>query len=494
MGNAYERLFYIFKTMDSGWGNPGGFIKLEINGDNARLQLSLSNLEDKDGLVYSLVGISKSRDLRYTDISCITPVNSRADVKINFPADSIGSGRLNVHDINIFAVIARRPDKSAGTFWCPLAACTNGEQEWKEQFAAVLEKTSADAAETIKPEIDSAAEIPKSDVIPASSIVLEQEQADENMSFPVTENMQEPEIQVTQVEQSESPIESDTGIFSREISQEQWENQEGVEVGIQPWTILDETEQRRADESAQSSNIRSEQEQGVAQERNIEASEALEYTQKDFSTKDYIPPDMSSKFQDSLTSVYKNTYEEKDSESDEPGAPEDVWQRIQDDFNDISSININHPAKEPADEDSSAEERGHPFSIPLLKDELDKSFEPYNPFNTRSRGYKWWKINSPGFLNNILFRNNIKTYLLFNPKVMLAHYKYRYIILGIKTNWQPGREKLICGVPGVYSIDDNPFGSEGSWVQMEGYRPKYGAFGYWIVMLDPRTGKLTKIK
>ncbi len=445
MGNAYERQFHIFKTMDNNWENPGGFIKVEINGDNTRFQLSLNNLSDKKDSLYNLYGIHKGNDmLTYTDICSLRPINGRIDIKSNFPTEEIGSNKLNVQDINIYAVICSSSDnKASGEVKCPLVAYTKGEQVWKEQFERLLKQPS----ET-KP--DKAPE-PKA------------EETAMYQSIP-----EEPETEITLTEQ-------DGVIDETEV------------INIQPWTVIEEAEK-----------------EGKEYPVEMPDTENAEQEREDFeSSKDAPITDLSSKFQGSLSSVYQSSYEEemreteeteeteepesekseKSEEIEETEEAQNVWKRIQDDFNDISSIKI--------DEN---EDREQLFNIQLLKQELDNSFEEYNPFKTRNRSFRWWKINSPGFLNNILFRNNIKTYLLFNPKVMLAHYKYRYIILGIKNNRQPGREKLICGIPGVYNIDDNPFASVGSWVQMEGYRPKYGAFGYWVVMLDPRTGKISKMK
>ena len=44
MSNNYQRLFYIFQSMDNEVGNPTGYIKVEINGPAAKLQISLNNM------------------------------------------------------------------------------------------------------------------------------------------------------------------------------------------------------------------------------------------------------------------------------------------------------------------------------------------------------------------------------------------------------------------------------------------------------------------
>ncbi|PNT91518.1 hypothetical protein CDQ83_17225 [Clostridium thermosuccinogenes] len=124
-----------------------------------------------------------------------------------------------------------------------------------------------------------------------------------------------------------------------------------------------------------------------------------------------------------------------------------------------------------------------------FKNALDMYFEISDPFGSKRKDYKWWKVNSPVYLNNILYQYNIRTPLLFNPLVITANFKYRHLIVGIYTDKTRFREYIVCGVPGIYGIDEKPFGDMCRWVQLEGSKPKYGAFGYWLVYIDPKTGK-----
>lgn len=128
-----------------------------------------------------------------------------------------------------------------------------------------------------------------------------------------------------------------------------------------------------------------------------------------------------------------------------------------------------------------------------LRKSLDKYFETFDPFESKRKDYKWWKVNNPVYLNNVLYQYNIRTPLLFNPKVMMAHFKYKHLIVGIYTDRMRHREFIVCGVPGVYSVDEKPFGDMCRWVQLEGNRPKHGAFGYWLVYMDSRTGKFINL-
>jgi hypothetical protein len=102
----------------------------------------------------------------------------------------------------------------------------------------------------------------------------------------------------------------------------------------------------------------------------------------------------------------------------------------------------------------------------------------------------WWKVNNPTNLNNILFSFGLKNPLLFSPRVLMAYYKYRHLAVGIYDEPTGGKKYIVCGIPGVCGIDDRPFAAACKWIQIEGTKPRYGAFGYWLVYMDIKTGKL----
>ncbi len=123
---------------------------------------------------------------------------------------------------------------------------------------------------------------------------------------------------------------------------------------------------------------------------------------------------------------------------------------------------------------------------------LDLNFELNDPFHSKRSDYVWWKITNPVNLNNILYQNNIRSPLMFNPAVMLAHYKYRHLIVGIFTR-KDGQKYVVCGVPGMHMVDRKPFGELSKWVQADGGRSRYGAFGYWLVYINPDDGKILNL-
>lgn len=131
--------------------------------------------------------------------------------------------------------------------------------------------------------------------------------------------------------------------------------------------------------------------------------------------------------------------------------------------------------------------------IELLVNCLDKVFKRCDPFNTKRQDYKWWKVSSPVHLSNVLYYCNIQIPKIFNPLIIMAYYKYRYLIAGIYTSRKKGKEYIVYGIPGTYNVDESPLGDLCRWIQVEGNTPKYGAFGYWIAYIDPATGEFLKV-
>lgn len=139
------------------------------------------------------------------------------------------------------------------------------------------------------------------------------------------------------------------------------------------------------------------------------------------------------------------------------------------------------------------EEKQKP-DLELLKTMCQKYCKTCTPFNGKKNKQTWWKILNPVNFNNILYKCGVLTPILFNPSVIMSYYKYRHLIICIMKDNQYRKDYLAFGIPGVYKIDENPFGNLSEWFQTEGYKPRYGAFGYWIAHFEPNTGKIIKLK
>lgn len=123
---------------------------------------------------------------------------------------------------------------------------------------------------------------------------------------------------------------------------------------------------------------------------------------------------------------------------------------------------------------------------------LDKDFKRGDPFNSRRRDYRWWDINSPVNLVNILEQCGINIPKFFSPSVVMAYFKHRYLVAGVYFNRRRGKEYFICGIPGIFDLDESPFGELCRWVQVERNTKTQEVFGYWITYIDPYTGELLK--
>lgn len=533
MANKFQKQFHIFKSMDSDAGNPSGYIKIEINGQQAKLQLSLNNLLNRQGSVYQLYGIMKDNsNLSYTVICDIPYINGRADVKVS-------ANCLSLEQINIYAIILRLSG-NLPELKCPLVAYAKEELDWRNEFDSLVlvnersknnlnietgdsKEKGFDKPETIEnadtENVSNSIRIDKSPSDSFEEAINNQPQEKINNS---TDEINEVEMLGDSSEKIKEPvctkktdsdklnIYEDVLIHSRSNVTKDKMAFDTIEKGISAIEQIGDAKAAKDEQNIEGIEKIFGKSIGRLNEDNKEAidyeiKDAVHIKDKDIVNKDSkatlhtnnqlfndMKLNFSGKFESvitsiynadkssTLTSVYNNATAKKEPELNLDD--KDILGSVEENFKDISSIELDK-IKGRAE-----------LNLPDLKDELNKSFESYNPFKMKSKNFNWWKINSPGYLNNILFRNNIRTYLLFNPKVMLAHYKYRYIIFGIRIDRRTGKEYFICGIPGVYSIDENPFGSMGSWAQTEGYKPKYGAFGYWLIMIDPKTGKLIKVR
>lgn len=126
--------------------------------------------------------------------------------------------------------------------------------------------------------------------------------------------------------------------------------------------------------------------------------------------------------------------------------------------------------------------------VDRLKSGFSMYFPEYEPFERKNVRYKWWKVANLVYLSNILYVNNVRTSLLYSPIVMMSHYKYRYIIIGIYRS-RKQNEYIVCGIPSTYGADRRPFGELSRWIPVRYKRPTAGDFGYWVVYIDPKTGE-----
>ena len=121
-------------------------------------------------------------------------------------------------------------------------------------------------------------------------------------------------------------------------------------------------------------------------------------------------------------------------------------------------------------------------------------FEKSNPFYNSRKDYKWWNVDNPMVLNDLLFKTGIKIPLVLHQRVCTGHLKYKHLILGIYSDNIRGMQYLVLGVPSLYQLDLNPFSVAGRWVQVCKHKTENNSFGYWITYIDPLTGMALKMQ
>ena len=544
MTTVYQRLFYIFKNMDSSYGyssSPSGYLRVEINGCTIKLQAVVQNLcYEKEELSYSLYAVSCSGNHHKQAKLCELPLSKgKADIRQDI-TEVLEKHKLNFSDINVLAVISVSTSKFKKKMMCPLVAYPKGEVEWRSKFERILENGGTEEYFEGQNHDNALAEN-ESDMLSQDSSETLAENESDILSQDGSETLADNESDMLSQDSPETLADNKSDMLSQDSSQAFAEKESQI---FRENEIAEDTFASQSDitEAASSSIINELDATNMETVSDCDDATACEYEAKlveralkhaDEIGVDEASDDNTPIFTPSQKSiahlVEEKLYEiENDSgqnnkkkiqSSSEKIAPQqskdidtafpmkDVWTKIQQElwvkereaekevtFDEDILQTVERNYQELSTFGLSMDVKTGEINLDSLKEDLDRCFESYNPFKGRIKGIHWWKINSPGYLNNLLFKNNIKTYLLFNPKVLLANFKYRHVLFGMQMDKGINRFQLICGVPGVYNIDDKPFSTAGTWIQLEGIKPKYGAFGYWLVLIDARSGKIHKLK
>lgn len=485
---GYKRNFLIFEQEDQGYGagkNPSGFVKVEVRDGRGKLHCSVQNLkEDTARYLYRLYLISSTaRGFLMADMGVIPLKKGSVELKLDFDPRSVGDTGSGINSFNIYAVLLEHRDKNSLRIICPLAAYTEGKTEWRSKAGDRLKALAAKAAATPL-RTAGGGNLPGTASIESK---YSPEEASPDFNIPVSAR-EKSRLPATPEEEQKQPLPG---------------GEEGT-LQTEPAVLPEKEGEDPAIPGKYSGQPGEEQ----LNQPYLSAQEAI--IQMEMELKDVLPEGAIPE----IPEGYPEKYEEKQPTRSSISAQEDAIQkeseddRLEDDGEEpaIPGKYPDPPSDEsPGEtpqggdsrsaspiEDASRHKTGS--DIERLRAALDKFFERYEPFRSRRKDYLWWKVNSPVNLNNVLYQCNIKTPLLFNPALMMAHFKYRHLITGIYTDREKGVDYIVCGVPGVHNIDNKPFGELCRWAQLEGTRPRYGAFGYWLVYIDPQTGKFLNVR
>jgi len=486
----FQRTFLIFNQEDKGFGagqDPSGYVKIEVRGNKGKLFALLQNINEGHGkLKYKLYLIKC--DSGKTEAACAgeIPVSNRSgELKWEFDAENVGKTGIQIDKFDVYAVIVGYTGRENGGVICPLAAYKKGKIAWRSAFKEMLH---ANQSVTSTP-------LAQDNTSPANSQVLQIKDEPEQKQL---KEKKELKAQVPLVESKYIAPENKPEFNIHEEAEKKF--------NMYPGLAKTEPETKPPQEKEETQEKEEIQEKAdPVEEKAEEESKPVEGTkceQKDSSNADkggktvHTPQIESSVYMDESGNIKYNEITSGGMSINCVPGFKNLCPMYQNSMlpntapNPCAGCQPNQT--QPAPNASLFPAGKDEVDINKLIEDFDKFFERDDPFKSKRSDYMWWKVSSPVQLNNILYQNNVRSSILFNPSLMMAHFKYRHLIIGFYIDKIRHREYMVCGVPGVYNVDDRPFGEMCRWVQLEGNRPKYGAFGYWLVYIEPKTGKLLK--
>jgi hypothetical protein len=533
---------------------PSGHIVIEVRDKKAKLSAVIQNLRNGSGKFgYGLYMIRTGKGTaEYARAGEIRHIGSRAELDLVLDQWFIEGTIYSVNDYDTFAVIVEYGNKPGPGIVCPLAAYRNGRTDWRNGLRKVMQDRSI--AESVQksepqPEKDEGG----NERQPGPGIIPTQEYEDQTQIqepgakeatsgaaedgtqyADVVETEDKAERDVLPVEADETGTEKEDGTFRPEdrkiydhIDEARYEEileAGGSEAGGTPKEYAQYPEYTKMDNEEEMLG----QHEGSADGRN--GSEVPVQSSGDADDSDKAQEAGESSESDEVSdALYMKAAETADTAetSEQAANNEDAAKNVEDPKRnqrvqkppgieyrypgnagnlDTECVYLNGnicgavlDAWNAASPCASCRVGRHAASgiqetrgegdLDGLEEELGRSFDVCDPFHSRRSDYIWWRVTNPVNLNNMFYQSNIRSPLMFNPAVMMSHYKYKHLIVGIFTH-KSGQRYIICGVPGMYMVDPNPFGETGKWVQAEGNRQRYGAFGYWLLYIDPRDGKV----
>lgn len=476
----FQRQYMIFSNEDPGFDSlrkPSGYVSIEVREGKGKLISTVQNLRQGNGkyeYVLYLIGNINGRTVPVRTGQFMTGAN-KTYLEWSFDPENVGFSGYSIDEFDVAAVLVEYADGRRGAVICPLAAYKSKKQEWRKGFNAAIAEEML--AKQVKSQYEEEAK--------AQQYKPQYEwESKEQQYEPGYEGETEKKYK-TGYEDAESDIEAKLykpGYESDvEAEQHKHKYEGGIESGIFE-SVLDDymkTGQHKpgieADKEAE--KYKPEHEGDIEDKQHkwdYEGDKVSEQEKPDYS--DTLP----SQDYDSglgkinIDCVYLN--------GNMCGAF--VNQNV-------SGANLCEECKIRANQSRTLPSTAK--RMQRLKEELNRYFQQCDPFRSRRSDYTWWNVNNPVNLNNILFGSGIRSPLLFNPAVMLAHYKYKHLIIGIFQHKETEKQYVVCGVPSMYMVDQKPFGEMSRWAQAEGSRIRYGAFGYWLVYIDPANGKMLNL-
>ncbi len=549
----YHRNFIIFSNEDSGYEEgkkPSGHLLLEVRDRRERLSAVIQNLRNGNGRFGYALYLVRTHEgaAEYVRAGEISHSGGKAMLELVFEKGHIDGTVYSVNDFDTFAVLVETENRAGVSVTCPLVAYRNGRTDWRSGLRKALQKKfEADQMQMVNPNNqiyepahDTAAgyaQIPDKQpnyIFQYEGYYQPEQKAEYPPQFEYSDQFEleygawpmpgaEP---AAEVENQPGPVEAGSEAENNlqpelvEIGNEAENNvqPELVEAGseaemeVQPETAEagSEVEVNAQMEPLKAGNeAEADDQDGIADYTDVNAIQPetaynIEQTYQDESA---VKPQIEQENSCAKTAAQSsdNDAEKYKQQVQQPPGTEYKYPGSTGNINTecvylngnicgavLNNTNTSGPCgscrinRREAPSPMEVQAEGN---LNGLEEELDKSFDICDPFHSRRSDYIWWRVTNPVNLNNIFYQNNIRSPLMFNPAVMMAHYKYKHLIIGVFTH-KTGQRYIICGVPGMYMVDSKPFGEMSKWVQAEGNRQRYGAFGYWLLYINPKDGRI----
>lgn len=497
---GFQRSFLIFSNEDGGYEagqKPSGHVRLEVRDGRGKLHAVVQNLRPGNGRFhYGLYLLKTGRDgIAAAYAGQLAPQPNKTELEWSFDPRNVDGTGIAVGEFDTVAVLVEQEGYPGDLVICPLAAYRGRKTDWRNtmRYALIKKKTQIMQEQMQKKQAEQL-QVPKTGMQTSRPVmqmpqpVMQIPQQEMQMSQELMSQETMP-LQETQLPQSEQFLQ---GIMSQQeaqlpqelMSQEMMPQQEmqlpqseQFLQGIMPQEMMPQQEMQM---SQQEIHI-------PQQEQFLQGAMPQQETQmpQELTSQETMPQEEAS--------VLSRT--QRQNVQYQPTAEQVDTGCVYLNGNICGAFVNNGVGVNPCAGCRAHDGRQHYIEPPagniiLLREELDRYFEKCDPFHSNRSDYIWWRVGNPVNLNNLLYQCNIRSPLLFNPSVMMAHYKYRHLIVGIFTQKAREKQYVVCGVPGMSMVDKKPFGDMSRWVQAEGNRPRYGAFGYWLVFIDPDGGKI----
>lgn len=489
----FQRTFLIFNQEDRGYGagqEPSGHVRIEVGGSKGKLFASVQNLkEEQDKFIYKLYLLKCSENKNSAVCAGPIPVNrNKGELNWEFDPDNVGMSGGSIEEFKVAAVLVEFLDGRDAGVVCPLAAYRGGRIAWR----SVLKDTAQPVGARHKEAKEGVAGKDSDFIKYASQIESKYIPAEDDPKLNIPELCREkfdpdriingtsgivPDETFTEEEKVPEALEVAS---SETLEHNGPDGEEADRISIEELQVEDKQEEEPGGipiQEPQAEDKGEEEPGGIPIEELQVEAKGEEESGRDFAEENHVE-----------NKVEKESVRSSGGELQVEDKREDgsfcAAQANSQNLNPCAGCQMCTTGRAAGKVDKEN------VDIRKLVEEFDRFFQRDDPFHSRRRDYRWWKVNSPVYLNNILYQFNIRNPILFNPSVMMAHFKYRHLIAGIYIDKMRKREYIVYGVPGVYNVDERPFGELCRWVQMEGNRPRYGAFGYWLVYIEPKTGRI----